>query len=518
MHRFVIKCIEMVTMKARLIGLLVLVNGIVWGQNTARININSASESDYVYSLTLERVRFHETLGIGLAETEYETIDVFDLSVQKDGSTTFEVEKPLLIRMTITSKKPTNTLGPTEMRRESRTQLLYIVPGENLTITVNPGNTLTFEGKNVAHQEFLQEYFLENHFQYLPAFRFDPKKIDNKAILAQSDSLAQLRIKGYEQFKASHQVDNTFDNFVRATTHVEPYLMRIVVRDRDMRQNTPVKLTPEQRKELDAITLNNFKLYPDEALFSLAYRNELRNWILIPTTEKYPQKKSSQFVLNDEAVLDVYRNSAEKLSAYPKQQEYLLTYWLNYATTALQSMAVARTLLADFEKRYPTSEAKEYLAKVIATKEKLDKGNMAPDFTLLNTDSVAVSLSSLRGKTLCVAFAFNLKQHEPSLKLLEEIKKDSVTFVYVSVAPGISFSTWKEYVEPRPHALHLWASDEVVESLKAVYAIEPRFPFMVIDEAGRIINRWIPQEFPNNQTLRSDLGIAKAENTSAGRN
>ncbi|MBU1820034.1 MAG: hypothetical protein KKG00_00800 [Bacteroidetes bacterium] len=505
-------------MKVLLIGFLVGMCSLSWGQNTARININSASESDYVYSLTLERVRFHETLGIGLAETEYETIDIFDLSIQKDGSTTFEVENPLLVRMTITSKKPTNNLNPNEMRRESRTQLLYIVPEENLTITVNPGNALTFEGKNVAHQEFLQEYFLENHFQYLPAFRFDPKKIDNKAIVAQSDSLAQLRIQKYEQFKASHQVDATFDNFVRATTHVEPHLMRIVVRDREMRQNTPVKLTPEQRKELDAITLANFKLYPDEALFSQAYRNELRNWILIPTTTRYPQQISSQYALSNEAVLDVYRNSAEKLSAYPRQQEYLLTYWLNYATTALQSMEVARTLLSDFEKRYPDLPAKTYLAKVIATKEKLNKGNTAPDFTLLNADSVAVSLSSLRGKPICVAFAFSLKQHEPTLKLLEEIKKDSVTFVYVSVAPGISFSTWKEYVEPRPHALHLWASDEVIESLKEIYAIEPRFPFMVIDEAGRIVNRWIPQEFPDNKSLRADLGIVKTTTTAVGRN
>lgn len=505
-------------MKVFSVCFCILTTWSVWAQNTARINVNSASEVDYVYSLTLERVRFHETVGIGLAETEYETIDIFDLSIQKDGSTTFEVKRPLLVRMTITSKKPTNNLGPNEMRRESRTQLLYIVPGENLTINVNQGNELSFEGKNVDYQKFLQEYFLENHYQYLPAFRFDPKKIDNEAILAQSDSLAQLRMQKYEQFKASHQVDDTFDNYVRATTHVEPYLMRIVVRDREMRQNTPVKLTPEQRKELDAISLQNFKLFPDEALLSLAYRNELRNWILIPTTEKYPQTKKNQFALSKEAVLEVYKNSTEKLSAYPRQQEYLLTYWLNYATTALQSMDVAHALLPDFESRFPDSKVKDYFSKLIASKEKLEKGNMAPDFTLLNTDSVAVSLSSLRGKPLCVAFAFNLKQHEPTLKVLEDIKKDSVMFVYISVAPMVSFSTWKEYVEPRPHALHLWASDEVVESLKAIYAIEPRFPFMVIDDAGRIVNRWIPQEFPDNQTLRSDLGIAKASNGSTSRN
>ncbi len=488
--------------------LLTLLALSAWAQSSARINIASPTEVDYIYSLTLERVRFHETLGVGLAETEYETIDVFDLSIQKDGSTTFPVDKPLLVRMTIASKRPTNDLSPTEMRRESRTQLLYIVPDENLTINVNPGNQLTFEGKNVAHQVFLQNYFLENHYQYLPAFRFNPKKIDNDAIVAQSDSLAKMRLAEYDKFKAAYPVDSTFDNYVRATTQVEPYLMRIVVRDRQMRKNTPVKLTPEQRKELDAITLENFKLYPDEALFSLAYRNELRNWVLIPVTEKYPQAIASQYRLSPDAVLEVYARSKEKVSQYPRQQEYLLTYWLNYAVTALPSMQTARTLFADFAPRYPTAQVKDYFAKIIATKEKLEKGLAAPDFTLLDKDSSAVSLSSLRGKPLAVAFAFNLKQHEPTLKLLEEAKGDSVLFVYVSVTPGIRFGVWKDYVEERPHALHLYASDEIVEQFKAQYAIEPRYPFMVIDEAGRIVNRWIPQEFPDNPTLQKELRSA----------
>ncbi|WP_373511276.1 TlpA family protein disulfide reductase [Persicitalea sp.] len=495
-------------MKAVSTLLFTLLTVSVWAQSSARINIASATEVDYIYSLTLERVRFHETLGVGLAETEYETIDIFDLSIQKDGSTTFPVDKPLLVRMTIASKRPVNDLSPSQMRRESRTQLLYIVPNENLTISVNPGNELTFEGKNVAHQEFLQNYFLENHYQYLPAFRFNPKKIDNDAIVTQSDSLAQLRLTQYETFRAAHPVDSTFDNYVRATTHVEPYLMRVVVRDRQMRQNTPVKLTPEQRKELNKITLDNFELYPDEALFSLAYRNELRNWILIPITEKYPQDIKSQFMLGNDAILEVYERSKEKLGSYPKQQEYLLTYWLNYAVTALPSMKPARIMFTDFEQRFPNSKVKDYFAEIITAKEKLEKGQSAPDFTLLDKDSSSVSLSSLRGKPLAVAFAFNLKQHEPTLKLLEEAKGDSVLFVYVSVAPGIPFGTWKDYVEVRPHALHLYASDEEIEKLKAVYAVEPRFPFMVIDEAGRFVNRWIPQEFPDNPTLQKELRSA----------
>ncbi len=492
-------------MKIVLTHLLALATLAAWGQPSARININSPTEVDYTYSLTVERVKFHETLGVGLAETAYETIDVFDLSIQKDGSTTFPIEKPTLVRMTISTRKPTNNLSPAAMRQESRAQLLYMVPGENLTINVNPGNALTFEGKNVPYQEFLQDYFLENHYQYLPAFRFNPKLINNDSILYQSDSLTALRIAKYEAFKAVHPVDSTFDNYVRATTHVEPYLMRIVVLDREMRHNTPVRLTPEEQMRLDSITLDNFKLFPDQALLSLAYRNELRHWVSIPSTQKYRPKKANQYVLDPEAVLEIYENSKTKLAAHPQQQEYLLTYWLNYATTALASMKTARTLFDEFSQSYPNVEVKDYFANLIATKEKLEKGSPAPEFTLLDREGTSVALSSLRGKPLAVAFAFNLGQYEPTLKLLEEAKGDSVLFVYVSVAPGIPFDTWKKFVEARPHALHLYASDEVVEQLKNEYAIEPRFPFMVIDATGRIVNRWIPQKYPRNEPLLEEL-------------
>jgi hypothetical protein len=326
------------------------------------------------------------------------------------------------------------------MRQESRTQLLYITPGEELTITVNPGNQLMFAGKTVPYQEFLQDYFLENHYQYLPAFRFDPRKIDNPRIIQQSDSLAQLRKTKYEELRATLPIDEVFDNYVRATTHVELYQMRVTVRDREIRQNTPVRLTPAQRKELDQITLSNFKLFPDEALLSLPYWNELQSWILTPITEKYPPSKANQYLLDEAAVSEAYTASTEKLREYPKQQQYMNTYWLNYAVTALPSVKVAKSLFADFRERYPDSPVKEYFSKLISAKEKLEKGEVAPDFTLLNADSTAVSLSSLRGKPLCVAFAFNLKQHEPALRLVEDVKGDSVLFVYISVAPGIPFS------------------------------------------------------------------------------
>ena len=490
-------------MKFLLTGLLAFAAMSAWAQS-AKITLKAANTTDDVYSLTLERPRFHETLGVGLSETEFEPVGLFDLREQKEGTATIAITEPALVRLGKTPKNAATNTNPGGIRNESRTHLLYLAPNDNLTINVGSGNELTFTGEHADRQVFMQNYFLDNHYQYLPAFNYNPRQINNPAILQQSDSLAQLRTQQYEVFKAAHPADEAFDTFINATTHVESYLMQGIVKDREMRNNKAVKLTPEQRKELNAVTLNNFKLFPDAALASAAYRSELKKWVTIPVAEKYSQE-SDPTALSAEALAEVYRSSAEKLSNYPKQQEFLLTYWLNYAATALPSTQVARSLLTDFEKRYPSATANSYISKLISAKEKLDKGNMAPDLTLLNKDSSTVSLSSLRGKPLVVAFAFNLKQHEPTLKLMENNQTNGALFVYVSAVPGIPFGTWKDYVDARPNALHLYASDEQIEKLKELYAIEPRFPFMVIDSAGRIVNRWIPQEFPDNKTLQAEL-------------
>jgi hypothetical protein len=104
-----------------------------------------------------------------------------------------------------------------------------------------------------------------------------------------------------------------------------------------------------------------------------------------------------------------------------------------------------------------------------------------------------------------MVFSFSIGQHEPGLKAFEDKYGQKASFVYVSVAPGIPFRTWKQYAKDRPNANHLWASDEVIEQLKEKYAIDIRYPFLVTDASGKIVNRWIPQEFPNNKTLDAEL-------------
>ncbi len=466
----------------------------------SRITLSGTQGSTIIVSVTVERPEFHETIGVGLADTRYDNAGYADFTVQPEKVISIDHEKPVIINLTIAPK-------PGGQHFQPRTYPLYLQPDEQLTVSVGTDGKLTFQGVNASRQEFLSGYFLENHYQYLPALgnRYDESGL--AAMNAQIDSLQQRRSVAFQQFKSqtSAGADKSFEQYIEARMMTEPYLLQTHIADKQMRQNRAVRLSPQQRQELDDFTLQQFKVLPDGALLSKSYRDELRHWIQIPVMKNYPNDSTYQKPVDPLAIADIYRVSQEKLAEYPAQKEYLLTYWLNYAATALKGTQTAQLLLKEFKTNYPQSAHGVYFENLLSAKEKLNTGNTAPDMQLLTADSSEISLASLRGKPVCLVFAFNPRQFENDLKKLEEQFSDKVQFVYACISPAIPFSFWKKNTTVRPGVHHLWASPEQIDTIQKEYVAEIRYPFVVIDRNGAIQERWIPQQFPNNSFLEAEL-------------
>lgn len=462
-------------------------------QNTANLTLSTSSPDDITATLVLEDVHFHPNLGTGLTDIKLETVLSVNFREKTSETAVIQLSEPKMMRLQYAGKGV------------SKTWMLFIQPGDNLAINLSANGDASYTGKNAAYQTFLKNYFLENQYQYLPVFGYKPAQIENKSVVQQSDSLRQLRLDAYQKFKSANSPSPAFEAYVLATTATEPSLIRKMIQEKMMRRNRVMKLDPAQRKELEDFTLTDFKILSDDALLSQAYRDELRNWALIPSTRKFPLGAETRFEISPEALQDVYAFSKQKLATYPKQKEYLLTYWLNYAATAIPTLETAKSLLKDYKATFPQSPYSDYITKLIATKEALRPGSPLPDLTLLGTDSAEVTFSKLSGKPLCIVYAFSIGQHEPGMKAIEDKYAGKVTFLYVSVAPGIPLSTWKQYAKDRPGAKHLWGSDDNIAILTEKHAIDIRYPFLVADGAGRIVSRWIPQEFPANKTLDAEL-------------
>jgi len=480
-------------MKKGILLILLFTSVLVKAQNTATITLTNPKQGPVTATLVQEDVHFHPNLGIGLADVKLEPVLSADFKDNTTEKSVIQLPEPRMMRL---------QYGGNGV---NKTWMLFVQPGDDLTVNFGDNADVTFTGKNANYQTFLKNYFLENQYQYLPVFGYKPAQIDNKSVIQQSDSLKKVRLEAFEKFKTANPVVPGFEAYVLATTATEPSLTRRLIQEKIMRRNRVAKLDDKQRKELEDLTLTDFKILSDDALLSQSYRDELRNWALIPSTRKFPLASESRYEISPDALKDVYAFSKAQLANYPKQKEYLLTYWLNYAATAIPSIETSKALLEDYKATFPQSPHSEYIAKLIATKESLQPGAALADVTLLNTDSTAVAISSLTGKPVCMVFAFSFGQHEPGMKALEDKLGDKATFVYISVASGFSFSTWKQYAKDRPNAKHLWASEENIELLKEKYAIDIRYPFLVTDAAGKVVNRWIPQEFPDNKTLVAEL-------------
>ena len=470
---------------------------------TAQITLKTPVGSNFMLSLATEQVKHHEAPSIGLTDMEFLNVGYFDDTTKQWAVTEFELKQPQIVRLNINAKLQSAAYIQRNPQRSN--YVLFISPNDKLTITIAPDKSITFAGTNAVYQEVLRDYFRDNLYEYLPLFGYNPTKIDNSAILPKVDSLQQARQQRLQTLKSQQPVDEAFETYLTATTNTEAYLMKLIVNDKKIRESQGVQLRQEQRREIENLTLQNFKILPDAALMSEPYRRELRNFIQIPVTQKYPTDSAKRFVLSGDAVKYAYQLSDEQLRAYPRQREYLLTHWLDYSVTFRSDMAAARTLLESYEKTYPSSELIPYFKRTIEAKERMYVGQPAPNFTFKNQEGKEVSLSSLKGKPVCIAFCFNLKQHELIFKPLEEAYRDRMTFVYLNVTPNTPFEAWQATVQSRPGVMHLWTSDEQAQQLKDLYATTMRYPFVLIDSQGKIVERWIPQEFPDNMTLQQEL-------------
>jgi hypothetical protein len=482
-----------IQMKSIITILLALYSSSSFAQKSANITLSVSQPEQMVATLILEDVQFRPNLGIGLAESIMETISMAQFSETLKEKTEVLLDGPRMMRLRYNGGAI------------NKTYMLFIQPGDDLTVRFGSDGSVVYEGKNANYQQFLVNHFLENHYQYLPVFGYKPAQFDRNSVIRQSDSLFALRVSAFQDFKKNNTTSQAFESYVVATTETEPSLIRQLMQERIMRKNKVSKLTPEQRKELEDFTLSDFKILDDFALLSKSYRDELRNWALIPSTRKFPLDEKRRYEISPEALMDVYSFSKEKLKDKPRQLEYLLTYWVNYALTAIPSVEAGRDMLADYRQIFPNSAHTQYFSGILSAKLALVQGGSLPNFTMLDKDSVSSTFDDLKGKPSVLVFAYSMGQHEPALKIFEQKYADKINFVYLSVNPGVPFEGWRKYVGSRPGIRHGWITEESLDVLKKDYAVDVRYPFLVVDAAGKVVERWIPQEFPNNLSLENEI-------------
>lgn len=464
---------------------------VAWAQTpTARLMF----EIDTVYRKS--------TVLLNSLEIKYQPAPSIGLSDVQIGE--YHINRTTLL-VPVAKPQLFNLILPPMPGRSPKQVQLFVRPNDQLKIIVKADGNVAFEGETATYQQFLEDNFSEKIYAYLPALGYNATKPQNPQVLRGMDSLQQVRQKRYSTLKASG-INSEFDTFLQAILMIEPYKIQNLVAAKENHSGGQLRLTQAQDQALKRYTLDNFKILPDDALLYQGYRSELKQYVTIKTVEKHPLNATPPFELSSAGLQYAYQLTDELLRDYPRQREYLLTYWLDYATTLTNDTQTAPALLADYRLRYPKSELIVFFDQTLKAKSKLTLAELAPDFSLRNRDSIPVTLRSLMGKPVLLIFCYNLRQHELLMKPLEEKYGKRMTFLYVNVTPSISFESWRSVMSaPRVGVEQLYATEAETEQLKNNYWGTMAYPFVLLDAVGKVARRWIPQEFPDNKTLQKEV-------------
>ncbi len=482
---------------------LTLLSSIAFAQKT-RISFQADPNGSCDCTVLLQwyEVKFSEAPAGGLTDTRFESVTSFDPEGDKTLTTFVKITTPQVLSLVVMPKSG----SVSERQAKNKFLRLFVTPNEMVGIRVDASGRVIFAGSTAQYNDFLQDHFVENVYQYLPKLGYNPNSYENQDVIKGIDDLQKKRKAAYQELKQKTEIDSSFNAYVQAEMMTDPYLVREIVSAKSMRKESGTKLTKPQDETLKNYTLTNFKILPDAALLSEGYRNELFNYALIQVTKKYPVDSAKRWILSDDALKFAFEFTNSYLNDHPNQRQYIHTRWLDYATSLLTNMTTPEALLANYQQQYPKAEMNAYFNNQIMGKSKLEIGNTAPNFKLKDKDGKDVSLADLKGKKLCLTFCFNLKQHELTLKPTEEKYANDLTIVYINLMSSVPIEYWQANIAAtRPGALHLYATDEVVDKLKNDYLASNPYPFVLIDGNSQIVKRWIPQEFPFNKTLLDDL-------------
>jgi AhpC/TSA family len=480
-----------------LFAFAVIINAAI-AQKKTKISIEVAADLAANVAVVYYDVKYVPTPGISLFDTQYESVIFADSETDKDIKTEISIKSPQILYVSIVPKKKSSN---TRYMRH-----LFVAPGDDLKVKVDAELNYSYEGQTADYQYFLQDYFFtEQPWNNLPRLGYLPNKSDNWEVVQKTDSLLKTRKNSYEALKSKiGSVNPAYDAYVQAMMMTEPYLLRGAMLAKQMRQNTASKLSVEESEKIRKLCLDNFKILPDEALLNQTYRQELKNYVMYQVTTAAAD--TGRKYMSGANVRKAFLKSADILDQnHLKQREYLQTHWLDYAAGTLNDAPLAKELFEEYKIRYAASTLNEYFEQSIKTRLSLAINENAPPFTLKNKDNQDITLNNFQGKPTLLVFCYAVKQHEAILKIIEDKQAQNLNFVYINVTPFTPFEAWAATVTPRTGVTHLWASDEDAEKLKNKYLASVAYPFVLVGADGKLIKRWIPQEFPLNKTLQTDV-------------
>lgn len=210
-------------------------------------------------------------------------------------------------------------------------------------------------------------------------------------------------------------------------------------------------------------------------------------------------------------------NALLKKGSYPEKiREFLIAFDTQYWLSAYGITPETDSVFSDFQNTYQKSSYLPALNKVYAEWLSISPGKPAPEFEGYTKDGKKVSIKDLIGKVVYIdiwaTWCGPCVEEIPASKRLHQefASQDDIQFLNVSV--DRNKSDWEKFLKEDNtwKGLHILIEQDKIQSLYKTYKLFGIPGYILIDQAGNIVNMKAPR--PSEEKVKAEIRqlLAKA--------
>ena len=372
---------------------------------------------------------------------------------------------------------------------------IFLKPGFDLSISFTPndlGESPKFDGQGADENNYLVAKTALNksihetvQYDYLSLSEEDYLKSLDSIYNEKLDLLAKYSDKLDEDFVFYEQKGLEFEKGTDLAKF--PMMKSYITGDNTFKvsENYPDPYEGINLADPDLLTIPTYSFF-------------IRNYLAEKTNEVIGNNREKDYYMS---YIDVIEN---EVPSPPIKQE--LAYYIGK-----RNLIYTKSLDSLYHKIEPLITKQEYaseIKKAYQQLKKIDKGQVSPDFELVNTKNELVSLKDHKGKLVYIdvwaTWCAPCIKEFPALEgLISEFKDKDISFI--SICMEDTTERWKKMIVSKNlKGIQLFAEDRNVSFLKH-YMVEGIPRFMLIDKDGKIIDSKAMR--PSNPKLKEQIEV-----------
>jgi len=373
-------------------------------------------------------------------------------------------------------------------------QYLYFMPKDSLVMRLNTWDfdeSLIFSGKGANRNNFLMHLFLENEKQEKLFYKY--YRLTENAFLKKADSLLQLKLLAYKQFKeTSIEKSKQFDNLVHLAIFYPIYsqMEKYAKINREKHQSVSASFYSFRKKT----TLNR----KDFTTF-YAYRNYVNN---------YFQNKANQ-VANKKGIHAVSMVLLEQinseLNASNFKDELLENATINCLLDETCSLDDKQKAIHSFYANCKNSKKIKEVKTITNSMQNIRKGDVLPPLELLNYNGKKVVLNKNNIRQNSVIYFWPKERNRIlfMIKRVKYLKKKYPKIRFIGIDSQLDTFNWKTYIKTNNLSKENQFKLALKDANKWFCNILPRA--IIVDKNGIIQNHFSYIAQRNFETLLRNL-------------